>query len=105
MRVCVLIPTYDNHRTLESVVLGAQVECPDVFVVDDGSRPETRAILSRVPGVIVLRHQRNRGKGAALRTGFEAAAKRGFTHAITLDSDGQHLPEDIPSFTAAVTPR
>lgn len=103
MKPCVVIPTYNNARTLADVVRGATVACESVVVVDDGSTDDTPAILAMFDGIDVLRHDRNRGKGAALRTGLSAALKRGFTHAITLDSDGQHHPEDIaPMIAAAV---
>lgn len=67
---------------------------PDaVFVVDDGSLDET-ADLARGAGAIVLSHARNRGKGAALRTGMAHAAKLGFDVAVTLDADAQHPPAE-----------
>ncbi len=102
MRCCVIIPTYDTPRTLEAVVRGALAFCPDVLVVDDGSRVPAAELLGAVPAAVVLRHERNRGKGAALATGLAEAERRGFTHAVTLDSDGQHLPEDIPRFLEAI---
>ena len=72
-----------------------------IFAVDDGSTDAT-AEVARAAGVRVLQHERNRGKGAALLTGFEAASAAGFTHVITLDADGQHPPDCIPSFLAAL---
>lgn len=102
MRCCCLIPTYDTPRTLEAVVRGALAFCPDVLVVDDGSRVPAAELLREVAPVVVLRHARNRGKGAALMTGFAEAEKRGFTHAVTIDSDGQHLTEDLPRFFEAI---
>jgi len=101
VKPCVVVPVYDNPRTIEAVARGALAECPDVIVVDDGSAPATREAIARVEGVLVLRHERNLGKGAALRTGFAEALRRGFTHAITIDADGQHLCADIPRFLEA----
>ncbi len=101
MKPCVLIPTYNNARTLEATVLGAKEQLPDVIVVDDGSTDGTRGILDGLAGITVLRHEKNRGKGAALRTGFEHARRAGFSHAVSIDSDGQHLPGEIPHVLAA----
>ena len=95
MKPCVIIPTYDNARTLEGVVRGALAQLPDVIVVDDGARDETAAILATIEGATILRHEQNRGKGAALRTGFAHAIEHGFTHAVAIDSDGQHVPAEI----------
>ena len=67
-----------------------------VVVVDDGSRDQTAA-LAREAGADVLQHAINRGKGAALMTGMRALTARGFTHALTMDGDGQHLPREIPT--------
>ncbi len=101
LRPCILIPTYENPRTLEGVVRSALAACPDVIVVDDGSGPQTRELLDRIEGPIVLRHEANQGKGAALRTGFAEAHRRGFSHAVTMDSDGQHLASEVPRLLAA----
>jgi uncharacterized protein (DUF2062 family) len=72
-----------------------------VIVVDDGSGPETKAILAGIDGLHVVTHDVNRGKGAALRTGLDEAHRRGFTHAVSMDSDGQHLPHDVPRLIEA----
>lgn len=72
-----------------------------MLIVDDGST----APLPELPGCGVLRKDRNRGKGAALRGGFQRAAELGFSHAITLDADGQHFAEDMPKFLAAAQAR
>ncbi|MFH0943986.1 MAG: glycosyltransferase [Planctomycetota bacterium] len=98
MKPCVIIPTYNNAGTLEQVVRETRALGLTVFVVDDGSSDGTRTILERIDGITVLRHGMNRGKGAALRTGLLAAKQRGFTHAVSIDSDGQHLPGEIPRF-------
>src|SRR5690606_35049599 len=95
------IPTYENPRTLEAVVRDALARCPDVIVVDDGSGLETTEILARIEGITVLRHEVNQGKGAALRTGFAEAHRRGFTHALSMDSDGQHLGSEVPRLLEA----
>lgn len=99
--VCVVIPTYNNAATVGNVVTEALHFCDDVIVVDDGSTDATPQQLSTVKGIDLLSHAHNKGKGAALQTGFRHALKRGFAYAITLDSDGQHLPSDIPLFLEA----
>lgn len=96
-----VVPAYDNARTLEAVVRGAREHGVRVIVVDDGSRDATPEILARVEGVEVVRHERNRGKGAALRSGFARALAAGCSHAVTVDADGQHPPEEIARFVAA----
>jgi uncharacterized protein (DUF2062 family) len=95
----VVAPTYNNARTLGGVVDGVALLGLPVIVVNDGSTDDTREVLAAragSPGVKVLTHPRNRGKGAALRTGFTAAAEAGYTHAISIDTDGQHDPAEIP---------
>ena len=96
MDTTVIIPTYNNAGTVADVVKRAQAQGLPVLVVDDGSTDGTRDVLEGIQGISVLRHERNRGKSAALKTGFKEAAKMGYAFAITLDSDGQHYPEDIP---------
>jgi glycosyltransferase involved in cell wall biosynthesis len=71
-----------------------------VLVVDDGSADDTAAVAAAA-GAEVVRQPTNLGKGAALLAGFRALAARGFTHALTLDADGQHLPDQIPLLLAA----
>jgi glycosyltransferase involved in cell wall biosynthesis len=103
-RICVLIPTYDNEGTLEAVVRRARAHVPDVIVVCDGSHEKARAVARSIAEqklADVRFHDVNRGKGAAMMTGFQAAHERGFTHAIQLDADGQHDTDDIPRFVAA----
>lgn len=101
MKPCVVIPTYNNARTLASVISGAQEACQFVIVVDDGSTDGTATILDSISGLTVLRHDTNRGKGAALKLGLSESHRRGFTHAVTLDSDGQHATSDIQPMIAA----
>lgn len=97
---CVVIPTYNNPLTVRKVAERVLNFCPDVVVVDDGSAEPVEGLLKGLP-LTVLTHEHNRGKGAALRTGFRYAMQAGFTHAITIDSDAQHYPEDIPALVSA----
>ncbi|MBI2124898.1 glycosyltransferase family 2 protein [Candidatus Pacearchaeota archaeon] len=95
-KVCSLICAYNEERTIESIVRGANAYA-DVAVVDDGSRDKTAAIAEEA-GAFVLRHETNMGKGAALRTGFRYFLQHDYNAIITLDADGQHLPDEIPMF-------
>ncbi len=97
IRPCVLIPVYNHASTLPAVVEAAAAQLP-VIVVDDGSTDGAADWLKTRGDIRWTAHERNRGKGEALRTGFRLAAEAGFTHAITIDADGQHLPKDIPAF-------
>ena len=95
--ICIIIPVYENARTVRDVAERALKQCRTVFVVDDGSHDNPAGQLEGLP-VTLLRHSRNKGKGKALKTGFKAARAAGFKKAITLDGDGQHFPEDVASF-------
>lgn len=100
--IAVVIPTYNNGKTLEAVITGVQAYCRDIFVVNDGSTDDTAGILQRIPDIRVVTHPVNLGKGAGLRNGLTAAREAGFRYAITIDSDGQHYPDDIPSFITEI---
>ena len=97
---CVVVPTFNNAGTLRRVIEGALAVAETVIVVDDGCTDDTVNILRDLP-VIAVHHGRNRGKGVALRTGFKKAAELGYTHAVTIDSDGQHYPDEIETLVAA----
>ena len=100
--VCVVIPTYNNAGTLRDVVSETLRYCSDVIVVNDGSTDATSGILSSIEGIDIVSYPDNQGKGTALKRGFLRARERGFSYAITLDSDGQHYPEDIELFAKAI---
>lgn len=95
MHYCILIPTYNNAKTLASVIDRSLAVSDDVIVVNDGSTDGTESLL-RAYGerIQVVSYSRNRGKGYALKRGLRRASQLGFRYAITLDSDGQHFPED-----------
>ena len=101
-RCCVIIPTYNNSRTLEGVITGVLQYTDRIIIVNDGSTDGTAGILESYPQLEQIRLSRNTGKGMALRTGFQYALALGFEYAITIDSDGQHFPEDIPIFLDAL---
>jgi glycosyltransferase involved in cell wall biosynthesis len=98
MNWCVVIPTYNNEKTLEKVVQEVLGITGDVIVVNDGSTDSTVEILGKFKDLKVVTYPRNQGKGYALKKGFELAIKEGYRYAITLDSDGQHYANDIPAF-------
>jgi glycosyltransferase involved in cell wall biosynthesis len=101
--MAVVIPVYNHGRTLREVVDATRALGLPMVVVDDGSTDGGPERLASVPGVRLLRHPANRGKGAALMTGFHAAAAQA-DWAITLDADGQHDPQDAPGLIAAIPP-
>jgi glycosyltransferase involved in cell wall biosynthesis len=96
LRCCVIVPTYNNSQTLGKVLDGVLSFTSHVIVVNDGSTDNTRHVLENYHELTVVSYSRNRGKGFALRTGFNTALDLGYDYAITIDSDGQHHPEDIP---------
>ena len=102
LNCCIIIPTYNNDHALEDVIKGILLYTDDIIVVNDGSTDQTAAILERFPGVQKINIPVNTGKGWALRQGFKHAIDRGYRYAITIDSDGQHFPDDLPLFLAMV---
>ena len=101
----VLIPSYNTGATVYDTVRAARAQWQPVWVVVDGSDDGTAAGLAMLaasdPGLKVIVLPENRGKGAAVLHGLQAAAQAGFTHALTMDSDGQHPPDLIPAFMQA----
>ncbi|MGB7396131.1 MAG: DUF2062 domain-containing protein [Pricia sp.] len=102
LNCCVLIPTYNNAGTLARVLDDVLRQTDDVIVINDGATDGTAEILGKYPEIHQIHLPKNRGKGHALKTGFEHALNSGFDFAITIDSDGQHFPEDIPVFLNAL---
>jgi glycosyltransferase involved in cell wall biosynthesis len=101
-KVCVLIPTYNNGQTLSHVIESVLRFTNNVIVVNDGSTDATEQILQRFPSVAKVSYVKNQGKGYALRQGFSKAIELGFDYAISIDSDGQHYADDLPSFIDAL---
>jgi len=93
----VVIPSYNEAATVREVAARAHRHCPNVIVVDDGSVDGTVQALAGLD-VTVLRNDENRGKAGSLMRGFEHALAHGAAGVMTLDADGQHMPEEIPSF-------
>lgn len=96
--IVVIIPTYNNDKTIAAVITDVGEYCQDIIVVNDGSTDSTSSILKGFEDIQVITHPKNKGKGRALKNGLLAAKKQGFRYAITIDSDGQHYPSDIPVF-------
>jgi dolichol-phosphate mannosyltransferase len=93
--VLILLPVFNESKVISSVIKSIQKEgWKKIVAVDDGSTDNTYDEIKKT-GVVVLRHSINRGKGAAVKTGLEAAKILGAKIVVTLDSDGQHNPKDI----------
>ena len=95
-KACILIPAYNAQNTLGDVLQRIRPLNINTLVVDDGSLDETKKVALD-HGARILEHSCNRGKGAALRTGFQHILKMDYEIVITLDADGQHDPSEIPS--------
>ncbi|WP_179008957.1 DUF2062 domain-containing protein [Winogradskyella forsetii] len=102
LKVCVLIPTYNNELTLKRVIDGVLQYTQGIIVVNDGSTDSTSTILENYPNLEHIQFTQNKGKGQALRAGFKHAKSLDYDYVITIDSDGQHFPKDIPSFINAL---
>ncbi len=106
-RFAIVAPTYNNALTLPDILERIDATGFSAIVVNDGSSDATAEILAswvrrhEPPAFSCVTHEHNRGKAAALRTGFGRAIELGFTHAVTIDTDGQLNPEQIPDLVAA----
>jgi uncharacterized protein (DUF2062 family) len=98
--ICVVVPVYNHALTVGRVAREAQAVFP-VIAINDGSTDDTSRVLAEIKDIVLITLPQNQGKGAALRTGFAEAEKRGFTHAITIDADGQHSTAALPEFADA----
>lgn len=97
MKTCVVIPTYNESKTIGDIIKRILAQNLEVVVIDDGSKDHT-AKIAQEKGAAVIRNLRNEGKGASLIKGFDYALKENFDAVITMDGDGQHLPEYASSF-------
>ncbi|MGV8894123.1 MAG: glycosyltransferase family 2 protein [Burkholderiaceae bacterium] len=105
---CILIPVYDHEHAIDAVVTAVLVHDVPCILVDDGSSAGCAKVLdaleiSAPDKITLVRHAINRGKGAAVMTGFAHAASAGYTHVLQIDADGQHCVADIPKFLAAAS--
>ncbi len=99
--IIVGIPAFNEEKTIASIILGAQKHAHIVIVCDDGSKDLTAEIAERL-GAVVVRHEKNRGYGAALQSIFKRAKELNADILITLDSDGQHTPLEIPDLVKPI---
>jgi len=97
----VIIPAYNEGKTIFEVITKTKQFAKDIIVVDDGSQDNTAAEATRA-GAAVVKHKVNLGKGAALKTGCDYILKKGAEKIITMDADGQHDPKEIPLFLSAL---
>jgi glycosyltransferase involved in cell wall biosynthesis len=98
---CVVIPVYNHEHAIGAVVGAIRAQGMPMVLVDDGSSQACADVLQRLsatPDVTLVRHERNRGKGAAVITGLRTAHERGYTHAVQIDADGQHTVSDVSRF-------
>ena len=98
LKCCVIIPTYNNDKTLKRVIDGVLQYTKNIIIVNDGCTDTTPEILKEYPQITQIHFETNKGKGVGLRTAFKKALTLDYHYAITIDSDGQHYPNDIPIF-------
>ena len=99
MKICILIPSFNEARTIGQIIKDLKTRSLTVYVVDDGSTDAT-ADISRREGAILIQNPKNMGKGAALRNGFSRILKDDFDAVLVMDGDGQHTIEDADRFIA-----
>ncbi|ARN23056.1 glycosyltransferase family 2 protein [Piscinibacter gummiphilus] len=103
-RPVVVIPVYNHPATIGTMVAAVRAHGLPCVLVDDGSEPGCAAVLDALaasgPDVTLVRLTVNQGKGGAMMAGLREALRRGHTHALQIDADGQHATADIPAFIA-----
>ncbi len=97
LNCCVIVPTYNNQKTILQVIDDLKQYTTNIIVVNDGSTDDTPSLL-QTTDVNICGYEKNKGKGYALRHGFKEALKQGYRYAITIDSDGQHYAKDLKVF-------
>ncbi len=99
LRCCVIIPTYNNDKTLKKVIDDVLAYTDQLIIVNDGATDQSAEILADYADrASIITHPKNAGKGSALRNGFKKALALGYDYAISIDSDGQHFASDLPLF-------
>lgn len=98
MKICVIIPAYNESKTIGNLIQGVKRQNLDILIIDDGSCDNT-AKIAQNNGTTPIVNSKNKGKGISLTKGFHYALDNGFDAVITMDADGQHDPNDIPYFT------
>lgn len=97
MNTCVIIPAYNEEKTISDIIGKIKRQGLEILIIDDGSTDNT-AKIAKANSCLLIANSRNQGKGAALIKGFNYVKEKEFEVVITMDGDGQHLPEDIASF-------
>lgn len=103
LNICVVIPTYNNAGTIAKVIEDVRNYVSDIIVVVDGSTDSTLNIISNFPDIVIVNYAKNIGKGNAIQQGFIKATELGYNYVLTIDSDGQHFADDIPSFIDSIS--
>jgi len=98
LNACVIIPTFNNQKSIACVINDVLNYTDRIIVVNDGSTDETSQILASFEGIKIIEYSPNKGKGFAIRAGFKRALESGYDYAITIDADGQHFADDLPLF-------
>jgi len=96
-KVCILLPTYNNAETIANVIVASLTQTSHVIVINDGSTDDTLHQIQSFP-IQLVSYEKNQGKGWALRNGFAYALQQDYRYAITIDTDGQHYPDDCLVF-------
>ena len=91
-----VVPCYNEEATIGSIVLKAKRHVDKVLVVDDGSTDDT-AKIAKEAGATVISHKKNEGKSFGIKTGFKYALSNRYDYVVTIDGDGQHNPDEIPT--------
>lgn len=102
LKCCVIIPTYNNASTLSAVLDSVLAHTSNILVVDDGSSDDSPQIMDQYQGIGLIRFKKNMGKGYALRKAFKKSLEQGYQYAISIDSDGQHMADDLHVFLDAI---
>ncbi|TRO67543.1 DUF2062 domain-containing protein [Christiangramia sabulilitoris] len=105
LNCCVIVPTYNNAHSLENFLADLKLYTNQIIIINDGSTDATGQILEKHPEIQQKKHSENKGKGIALKTGFKLAEDLGYDYAITIDSDGQHYPDDLDVFLTELEKR
>ena len=100
--IVVIVPTYNNEKTLKQVIDDIKDYTNNIIVVNDGSTDSTSEILNQIKDIEVISYPKNKGKGYALKQGLLKAKQLEFKYAVTIDSDGQHYASDIPIFVEEI---
>ena len=96
MRLAVIIPAHNEEKTIREVIWEVKKYANNIIIVDDGSKDNTYLMAKEAANdILVLRHKINLGKGAAVKTGCEAALKLGAETIAIMDADGQNSPKDL----------